>query len=75
MGPFRQGIGVLAAQSRVPVLPVALAGIGTLRKGLRNWFRTGRLEVRVGSPITLSEGTSPAVWTTRLESEMRELLV
>jgi long-chain acyl-CoA synthetase len=74
MGPFRQGIGVLAAQSRVPVLPVALAGIGTLRKDFRNWFRTGRLEIRVGAPIVMPEGTSPAEWTARLESEMRKLL-
>jgi len=74
IAPFRQGIGILAAQSRVPVLPVALVGVGTLRPGLRNWFRTGKLEIRVGAPIAMPEDTSPADWTTILESEMRKLL-
>ena len=74
MGSFRQGIGILAAQSRVPVLPVALLGVGTLRPGIRNWFRTGELEIRVGESITMPEGTSPADWTSTLESAMRKLL-
>ncbi len=43
MHGFRAGIGLLALQSRVPVVPVALIGLGGGR-----WFRTGKLEVRVG---------------------------
>jgi long-chain acyl-CoA synthetase len=73
MAPFRPGIGLLAAQSRVPVLPIALIGLATLRPGIRNWLRTGRLEIRIGDPITLPEGSTPTDWTTKLETEMRKL--
>jgi long-chain acyl-CoA synthetase len=73
MVAFRPGIGLLAAQSRVPVLPIALAGLATLRPGIRNWLRTGRLEIRIGDPITLPEGSTPADWTIKLETEMRKL--
>jgi long-chain acyl-CoA synthetase len=73
MAPFRPGIGLLAAQSRVPVLPIALVGLATLRPGIRNWLRTGRLEIRIGAPITMPEGSTPTDWTTKLESEMRKL--
>jgi len=73
MAAFRPGIGLLAAQSRVPVLPIALIGLATLRPGIRNWLRTGRLEIRIGDPITLPEGSTPTDWTTKLEIEMRKL--
>jgi long-chain acyl-CoA synthetase len=70
--PFRQGIGLLAAQSQVPVLPVALIGLGELRSA-GSWFRSGRLEIRVGAPIALPEQTTPAEWTIALESALRRL--
>jgi len=73
MAAFRPGIGLLAAQSRVPVLPIALVGLGTLHYGKGGWMRTGRLEVRIGDAITMPEGSAPADWTARLEMEMRRL--
>jgi long-chain acyl-CoA synthetase len=69
---FRQGIGLLAAQSRVPVLPVALIGLGELRAAQR-WFRSGRLEVRIGEPVAMPEQTTPEEWKTALESVIRRL--
>jgi long-chain acyl-CoA synthetase len=74
MATFRPGIGLLAAQSRVPVLPIALIGLATLRPGIRNWLRTRRLEIRIGDSITMPEGSTPTDWTAKLESEMRKLL-
>jgi long-chain acyl-CoA synthetase len=74
MARFRPGIGLLAAQSRVPVLPVALAGVATLQHGFRNWFRTNRLEIRIGTPIAMPPGTTPQDWTAKLESTLRNLL-
>ena len=73
MAAFRPGIGLLAAQSNVPVLPIVLIGLATLRPGISNWLRTGRLELRIGDPITMPEGSTPADWTAKLESEMRNL--
>ncbi len=74
MAPFRQGIGLLAVQSRVPVLPLALVGLQALSSRKTHWFRSGRLEVRHGPIVTLPEDASPADWTARLEQEMRQLL-
>lgn len=73
MGAFRQGIGLLAAQARVPVLPVFLLGLEALRSGKVPWFRSGLLEVRVGDVITMPEGTPAAQWTAKLEADMRKL--
>lgn len=73
MGAFRQGIGLLAAQSGVPVLPVALVGLGALRSRKVKWFRSGLLEIRIGEMVTMPEGTTPADWTAKLELEMQQL--
>jgi len=71
--PFRQGIGLLAAQSRVPVLPVALMGLGELRSSGK-WFRSGRLKIRMGGPVFMPEHTRTAEWTSRLQSAVGGLL-
>lgn len=69
---FREGTGLLAKQSQVPVLPVALKGLGELKMSGR-WFRSGKLEVRVGSPVELGPEATPAEWTEALEAAVREL--
>jgi len=71
MAAFRPGIGLLAVQARVPVLPVALIGLGTLTP--HNWLRTGRLEVRIGEAITMPDTATPVEWTAKLEAAMRQL--
>jgi long-chain acyl-CoA synthetase len=69
---FREGTGLLAKESQVPVLPVGIRGLGDLKASGR-WFRTGRLEVRVGQLIELGPEATPAEWTSALETAVREL--
>jgi long-chain acyl-CoA synthetase len=71
---FRAGIGLLAQQSRVPVVPVALIGLGEMRAGKSRWFRSGRLEVHVGEAVPVMEGAEPAQLTVRLEESVRSLI-
>jgi long-chain acyl-CoA synthetase len=70
---FREGTGLLAKDSEVPVLPVGIRGLGELKASGR-WFRTGRLEVRVGELMELGPGATPAEWTAALESAVRKLI-
>jgi long-chain acyl-CoA synthetase len=70
---FRAGIGLLAQQSRVPIVPVALIGLGEMRTGKTRWFRSGQLEVRLGEAISVEEGAEPAQLTARLEESIRRL--
>jgi long-chain acyl-CoA synthetase len=72
--PFRPGIGLLAQQSRVPVVPVALIGLGEMRKGKTRWFRLGQLEVHVGRAVNIGQETEPGQLTARLEESVRRLL-
>jgi long-chain acyl-CoA synthetase len=71
---FRSGIGLLAKQSGVMVLPVALRGLGELKASDKRWFRSGRIEVRVGEPLRLSPTESEADIAARLHDEVERLL-
>jgi len=71
---FRPGIGLLAAESRAPIVPVALVGLGELRASGERWFRSGKIEVRIGRAIPAAEEESdPAEITARLEEAVRGL--
>jgi long-chain acyl-CoA synthetase len=71
--PFRPGIGMLTEQSSVPVVPVALIGLGEMRMGKVRWLRSGRLGVRVGKAVPVEEGVDPARLTAMLEESVRRL--
>jgi long-chain acyl-CoA synthetase len=73
MQHLRAGIGLLAQQSRVPVVPVALIGLGEIRQDKSRWFRSGKLVVRVGEAVAVEEGEDPAQLTVTLEKSLRRL--
>jgi long-chain acyl-CoA synthetase len=70
--PFRPGIGLLAQDSRVPIVPVALIGLHELRARKTGWFRSGSLVVRVGQALSAEE-IAPAELTAKLEASFRQL--
>jgi long-chain acyl-CoA synthetase len=70
---FRPGIGLLAAQSRVPVLPIALKGLGDLKQEKTGWFRSGKLTVHIGSVFLPNPGTDPAEIARHLEKQVEKL--
>jgi long-chain acyl-CoA synthetase len=74
MAKFRSGIGLLVKQSYVPVLPVAMRGLGELKTHQRNWFRSGTIEIHLGKAITFGPGETEAAITARLHDEVERLL-
>ena len=74
LGHFRPGIGLLAQESRAPIVPIGLAGLYELTAGGR-WFRSGKLEVRIGEPFPAAgDDTDPAQLTAALEEAVLILL-
>jgi long-chain acyl-CoA synthetase len=71
---FRPGIGLLVRQSNAPVLPVAIRGLGELKQQGRRWFRSGKIEVRVGDPIRFAAEETETAITERLHREVEKLL-
>ncbi|HEX8713548.1 MAG TPA: 1-acyl-sn-glycerol-3-phosphate acyltransferase, partial [Terracidiphilus sp.] len=71
---FRPGIGLLTKLCGAPVLPVALRGVGELKREQGGWFRTGKVEVRIGKPVRFSPLDGEAAITERLHDEVMRLL-
>jgi long-chain acyl-CoA synthetase len=71
---FRPGIGLLVKQSSAPVLPMAIRGLGELKKASKGWFRSGTVEVRIGEPIRFSPTESEATITAQLHAAVEKLL-
>ncbi|MGO9336889.1 MAG: lysophospholipid acyltransferase family protein, partial [Terracidiphilus sp.] len=71
---FRPGIGLLVKQSDAPVLPMAIRGLGELKKAGKGWFRSGTVEVRVGEPMRFSPTDSEASITAQLQAAVEKLL-
>jgi long-chain acyl-CoA synthetase len=71
---FRPGIGMLVQESNAAVLPVALRGLGNLKQAGKGWFRSGKLEVRVGTPVQFQSTDSPESITAALEDALRSML-
>jgi long-chain acyl-CoA synthetase len=75
MHAFRSGIGLLAAESQAPIMPIALVGLGEIRATHERWFRSGKIEVRIGQAIpAVDEESDAALFAARLEEAVRELL-
>jgi long-chain acyl-CoA synthetase len=71
---FRPGIGLLAKQCSVPVVPVGIRGLGEMKTGRRRWFRSGILEVHVGEAMRFGPEESEAAITARLHEEVERLM-
>jgi long-chain acyl-CoA synthetase len=73
--PFRPGIGILAQESNVAVLPVFLDGLGGagIEGAKRRWFHNGRIAVYTGRAIPVDNAMDPAELTALLEQSVRRL--
>ena len=71
---FKPGIGMLVKQAHAAVLPVAIRGLGGLKKKGRGWFRSGKIEVRVGEPLRFGPLESETTITEHLHAAVTELL-
>ena len=76
MLPFKRGAFVLAAEERVPVVPIAIRGTAELVHGDGPWFSArSRIEVEVLPPIHPDEvGGDPAALLSRAREQLRAAL-
>ena len=51
MAPFRSGIGLLAKQLNIPIVPIRLEGLFDLKQAKRILARPGHVRVIIGKPL------------------------
>ena len=73
VAPFRAGIGLLAKQLNVPVVPMNLSGLYDLKKDERLVARPGHVRVTIGAPVRFAFDQDPEEIARDLERRVREL--
>jgi long-chain acyl-CoA synthetase len=73
MTPFRSGIGLLAENLGLPIVPIRLDGVWQMKTEHRRLAHIGEVTVRIGAPVRFSAGTDPDSVAKSLESLVRAL--
>ncbi len=73
MFPFRSGIGLLAKQLNLPVVPIHLHGLFDLKQEERILTRPGHVQVTIGAPLRFTADQDANEITQQLERCVRDL--
>jgi long-chain acyl-CoA synthetase len=73
MVPFQSGIGLLAENLGIPIVPMRLDGVWQMKRERRRFAHLGEITVRMGAPVTFAPGTPPGEIARRLESLVKSL--
>ncbi len=68
MATFQSGIGLLAENLRIPIIPMRLDGVWQMKREHRRLAHFGEIKVRIGAPIVFPSGAPPEEIARKLES-------
>jgi long-chain acyl-CoA synthetase len=73
MNPFRAGIGLLANNLDIPVLPMRIHGLFELKQAGKKFAPPGKIRVRIGEPMRFAPGSDPEQIARELQSAVEAL--
>jgi len=73
MVAFRSGIGLLARQLKIPVIPMHLSGLQELKESGRRFARPGQVRVKIGAPVCFDARQNPEEIANELNRRVGEL--
>jgi long-chain acyl-CoA synthetase len=73
IAPFQSGVGLLAENLGLPVVPMRLDGVWQMKCERRRLARRGEITVRIGAPINFPADTNPDQIARTLQSLMQSL--
>jgi len=71
--PFRAGVGLLAGNLKIPVVPMRIDGAYEIREARSLFNRPGRVRIQIGKPVEFPEGSDPQAIAGVLEKCVAEL--
>jgi long-chain acyl-CoA synthetase len=71
--PFRAGIGLLANNLQIPIVPMRIEGLFALKQAGKKFTRPGQIKVKIGTPVQFEPGSDPQ-WIARELQKMVEQL-
>jgi long-chain acyl-CoA synthetase len=73
INPFRAGIGLLANNLGVPVLPMRIVGLFEVKQAGKRFALPGKICVRIGEPIRFAAGQDPGQIAAELQRAVEAL--
>jgi long-chain acyl-CoA synthetase len=73
MNPFRAGIGLLAANLGIPVLPMRIDGLFELKHAGKKFAAPWKIRVRIGEPKKFPPGIEPEEIAAELQRAVEDL--
>ncbi len=59
IGPFRAGVGLLAKNLAIPVVPMRIDGLYELKKAKKRFALPGKITVKIGAPLRFPPDSAP----------------
>ncbi len=73
MNPFRAGIGLLANNLGIPVLPMRIEGLFEVKQAGKKFAPPGKICVQIGKPMRFEPGSDPEQIARELQSAVEGL--
>jgi len=73
MNPFRSGIGLLAQNLGIPVLPMRIDGLFEYKHAGKKFAPPGKIKVKIGKPISFQADADPAEIAAHLQKIVENL--
>ena len=71
--PFRTGIGLLANNLRIPILPMRIDGLFELKRAGKKFTAPGKIQIHIGKPVIFAPERAPAEIAGSLQKIVMEL--
>jgi long-chain acyl-CoA synthetase len=71
--PFRTGVGLLANNLRIPILPMRIDGLFEIKNAGKKYAAPGKIQVRIGKPMQFAPETNPEEIARALQKAVEDL--
>jgi long-chain acyl-CoA synthetase len=71
--PFRTGVGLLANNLRIPILPMRIDGLFEIKHAGKKYAAPGKIQVRIGKPMQFAPETNPEEIARALQKAVESL--
>jgi long-chain acyl-CoA synthetase len=71
--PFRAGVGLLANNLAIPVVPMRIHGLFEVKQAGRKFARPGQIRINIGMPVRFAAGSDPNWIAAELKKKVEQL--
>ncbi len=73
IAPFRAGVGLLAKNLAIPIVPMRIDGLFELKKAKKKVALPGKITVKIGKPLRFSDESAPEEIAAKLQKTVENL--